>query len=157
MCNGCKSNWIVAASNISYFVLAYWMLKNKLDLWWVLVIVGIVSIVFHLEPDSQRAYWTDVAIANLSIIVFFFHYRKSIHSNVFIFFSAASFIVSLYFWFFSGEDRQSRRYVVMHSLWHVLSAISCYLLVKSTITQKRIQGGFKTPESLFESLMSFGD
>jgi hypothetical protein len=133
------------------------MFKNQLDLWWVLVIVGIVSTVFHLDPSSKSAYWTDVAIANISILVFYLHYHKSIHSSTLVFFGAASFIASLFFYFYSGDDRQAGRYVVMHSLWHVLTAISCYLLVKSTIRQKRIQGGFKPPESLFESLLSFGD
>ena len=157
MCNGCNSNWIVAASSAVYFVLAFWMFKNKLALWWVLLIVGIVSTIFHLEPDSMHAYWTDVAIAGLSILVIFIQYHKSIHSNTLVFFAAASFIISLFFFFFSGDDRAAGRYVVMHSIWHLLSAISCYLLVKSTITQKRLKGGFKPPGSLFESLLSFGD
>jgi hypothetical protein len=72
-------------------------------------------------------------------------------------YATATFIVSLFFFFDSGSDRQASRYVVMHSLWHVLTAISCYLYVKSTISQKRLEGGFKPLESVFESMLSFVD
>lgn len=154
MCSGCKGNAVVAASNIAYFALAYWMWKNGLHLWWVLIIVGAVSIVFHLEPSSKKAYWTDIVIANLAILSFFLYYRNSLHDKALILYGAAAFIVSIFLFFFSGDDREESRYVVMHSLWHVLTAIACYLFVKSTITQKRIEGGFKPPGSLLESLLS---
>jgi len=132
------------------------MWKHGLQLWWVLVIVGIVSTVFHLDPSSKNAYWTDITIANLAILTFFMYYRKSLHEKDTIMYATATFIVSLFFFFDSGNNRQEGRYVVMHSLWHVLTAISCYLYVKSTITQKRIEGGFKPLGTFFESMLAFG-
>jgi len=156
MCVGCNGNIIVAASNISYFMLSYWMWKHGLHLWWVLVIVGVVSTIFHLEPSSKSAYWTDILIANIAILTFLMYYRRSLHDKTTIFYATSTFIVSLFFFFDSGDDRVAGRYVVMHSLWHVLTAISCYLYVKSTITLKRIEGGFTPLGSIFESMLAFG-
>ena len=148
MCNGCwTSKAIVAASNVAYFLIAYWMWKHGLHLWWVLVIVGIVSIIFHLDPSSKSAYYTDILVANLAILSFFIYYRKQMKNPMMVFFATLAFSISLILFFDSGDDRESTRYVVMHSLWHVFTALSVYFFVKSSV-QLQLQGGFK-PRSLF--------
>jgi uncharacterized membrane protein HdeD (DUF308 family) len=119
------------------------MFKHGLHLWWVLIVVGIVSIVFHLEPSSKRAYWLDVVIANLAIITFLLYYRNAAHNKTLLVYAAALGALSIILWFAGGDDRDEGRYIVLHSLWHVLSAISCYFFVKSTIIEKRLLGGVK--------------
>lgn len=148
MCNGCwTSHAIVAASNVAYFLIAHWMWKHGLHLWWVLLIVGIVSIIFHLDPSSKAAYVTDIVVANIAILAFFIYYRNQTKNNTMVFFATLSFAVSLILFFDSGSDRESTRYVLMHSFWHVFTALSVYFFVKSSV-QQQLMGGYK-PRSLF--------
>ena len=131
-------NVLVAASNVSYFLVALWLHHTGHKYGWMLVVVGLVSMVFHLIPDERVAYWTDITVANATILWFLAVYGFASHHTNYqlVFASLGVFLVGLVLFETSCKNsdcnRETNKYAVMHSLWHGLTALALFLLVKST-------------------------
>ena len=135
MCQEPVQYTIVALSNFVYFILAIWLYANKFH-WsaFALVLVASASIFFHLDPNSDLAYFIDVVVSNIVIFFIIVHFLPHTkRGRGFVFFSFVSFSLGGFLLFQSGEDRTSARYVAMHSTWHVATALATYFLVKAYI------------------------
>ena len=131
-------NILVALSNLSYFLVALWLYVTHHKYAEFLVAVGVVSTVFHLIPNDSWAYWSDIITANATIAWFLIVYGLRIkhHDRQLLALSAACFIFGFVFFEMCCKnescDRQTAKYVWMHSAWHALTALALYFLVKST-------------------------
>lgn len=131
-------NILVALSNVSYFLVAMWLYTTHHAYANVLVAVGAVSTVFHLMPNHAWAYWSDIITANVSIAWFLYVYglRTKHHDKQLIALSIGCFIFGFVFFELCCNQqtchRDSAKYVWMHSVWHALTAVAVYFLVKST-------------------------
>ena len=127
------SNIVVAGSNLAYVALAYWLVKRKFTLYaWILLFVAAVSSYFHLFPDSDSLLYFDIATAVLSSLVCFFHFLPYVKPSPIFVFTIALITTATLLWLQSGEDRECSKYIWFHSAWHVMTALSLYLLIKST-------------------------
>ena len=127
------SNVIVALSNLAYVALAYWLAKKQFTFYaGLLIVVALVSTYFHLNPDSENLLYFDVAVAVLSSIICFLHFLPYVKPTYLFVFTVALTVTATLLWLESGEDRSCSKYVWFHSLWHVLTALSLYLIIQST-------------------------
>lgn len=127
----------VALSNIVYFVIAGWLLYKKNIDGVLLILVGIVSTVYHLYPSLNSEIVDYVTSLLITAIFLSKYYGKITHRRLFAI-SVISFIVGALLLFNEGiesltdDRRKDFWYICGHSLWHVLSAFSVLLLVLST-------------------------
>lgn len=139
-------NVVVSLSNLSYFLVALWLYKTHHPYAWMLVIVGIVSSVFHVMPEKEVAYWTDIVVANATILWFLAIYGFGHHHTNYqmVTASVGIFLLGIVLFTYSCQandcDRETTKYMVLHSLWHVLTAAALFLLVKSTDPKKLSKG-----------------
>jgi hypothetical protein len=127
------SNVIVALSNIAYVALSYWLAKNDFTFYAaLLIIVALVSTYFHLNPDSENLLYFDVAVAVLSSIICFLHFLPYVKPSFLFVFTISLTVTATLLWLESGDDRACSKYVWFHSLWHVLTALSLYLIIQCT-------------------------
>jgi hypothetical protein len=127
------SNVIVALSNLAYVALAYWLAKREFTFYaGLLIIVAAVSTYFHLNPDSENLLYFDIAVAVLSSIICFLHFLPYVKPSLLFVFTVGLVVTATLLWAESGEDRNCSKYVWYHSSWHVLTAISLYLIIKCT-------------------------
>ncbi len=128
-----QADIIVALSNIPYFAVALWLQETNHPYAWLLMLVAIISTLFHLMPGDLWAYYADVSTANISFIWFLIVYgfNAKCHSRKYLALSIASFMIAYLLFSDSGCDRQSTTYVWMHSVWHFLTALALFLLVRS--------------------------
>ena len=134
MCKEPISNIIVASTNIAYFLLAFWLWRTHHPYAWILVLVGSVSTFFHLEPQSKFAFWSDIVVANVSILYLAYIYGAHSINPLYLRLSFLTFAVSVILFADSGDNRDSPKYIWMHGLWHILTALALYFLVKSADT-----------------------
>jgi hypothetical protein len=139
MCQEPIQYTLVALSNLAYFVLAIWLFVHKF--YWAsaaLILVGTASTFFHLDPSSRLAYITDTIIANIVIFLIVIHFLPHTkRGRGFVFFSFISFVLGVFLLFESGDDRVSKKYVIMHSAWHVTTALATYFLVKAYLVTEQ--------------------
>jgi hypothetical protein len=127
----------VAATNVVYFALAYVMLRAGNRDGWALLLVGIVSAIFHAFP-SAAAQYADTVISALFIAYYANKYSRRVKNVRMFALSVALFSIGTGLLFAHGlqsptlEYRESPNYVCGHSAWHVLSAFSAWLLLRST-------------------------
>jgi len=127
------SHVIVALSNLAYVALAYWLAKREFTFYaGLLIIVALVSTYFHLNPDSENLLYFDIAVAVLSSIVCFLHFLPYVKPSLLFVFTVGLVVTATLLWAESGDDRNCYKYVWYHSSWHVLTAISLYLIIKCT-------------------------
>ena len=134
MCKEPISNIIVALTNIAYFLLAFWLWRSHHPYAWILVLVGTISTLFHLEPQSKLAFWSDIIVANVSILYLAYIYGAHAINPFYLRLSFLTFAVSVILFADSGDDRDSVKYMWMHGLWHILTALALYFMVKSADT-----------------------
>jgi len=124
---------IVALSNLAYVALAFWLAKKEFIFYaYLLFAVAAVSTYFHLNPNSENLLYYDIATAVLTTIICFFHFLPYVKPSPLFVFTVALAVTATTFWWESGEDRESTKYVWYHSLWHVLTALILYLIIKCT-------------------------
>jgi hypothetical protein len=125
---------IVALSNLAYVLLAYWMAKKHFsEFAWILLVVAAVSTYFHLDPSSNWAYYFDVAVATCSSLLITSKLLPYVTPSPLFVFTVALIVTSTLLWLESGVERETEKYVWMHSLWHVLTALGMFFLVQCTI------------------------
>ena len=125
---------IVALSNLAYVLLAYWLAKKHFsEFAWILLVVAAVSTYFHLQPASSWALYFDIAVATGSSLLISSKLLPYVTPSPLFVFTVALIVTSTLFWLESGEDRETNKYVWMHSAWHVLTALAMFLLVQCTI------------------------
>lgn len=124
---------IVALSNVSYVALAFWLSRKEFIFYaYLLFAVAIVSTYFHLNPNSENLLFFDIATSALTTIICFFHFLPYVKPSPLFVFTVALAVTATTFWWESGEDRESAKYVWGHSTWHVLTALTLYLIIKCT-------------------------
>jgi hypothetical protein len=127
------SHAIVALSNLAYVFLAYWLAKKEfIYISWILVIVALVSTYYHLNPNSEKLLYLDVATALLSCLICFLHFLPYVKPSPLFVFTISLAVTATILWWESGDDRECSKYVIYHSAWHVLTAVCLFLLIKST-------------------------
>jgi hypothetical protein len=125
---------IVALSNLAYVLLAYWLAKKHFSYFsWILLVVAAVSTYFHLQPSSYWAFYFDIAVATVSSLIISSKLLPYVTPSPLFVFTVAVVVTSTLLWLESGEDRETNKYVWMHSAWHVLTALGMFLLVQCTI------------------------
>ena len=125
---------IVALSNLAYVYLAYWLAKKHFSYFsWILLVVAAVSTYFHLQPSSYWAYYFDIAVATVSSLIISSKLLPYVTPSPLFVFTVAVVVTSTLLWLESGEDRETNKYVWMHSAWHILTALGMFLLVQCTI------------------------
>lgn len=133
------SHTIVLLSNIFYIFLAIWLFQNHLHIPAAcILLIACVSILFHIFPDSKSAELIDIIVANtviLFLLVYFLPKYKENHA-LFLMLAFLAFSVGVILFYSSGDDHESTKYIVMHSLWHLLTALSLYFLAKTSIDTK---------------------
>lgn len=130
----CLSHILVALTNLAYFAMALWLRKtpNKIDEY-LLLLVGIVSTIFHLVPNQKLSFWSDILVSNLAIIYLWFVYFPKAKKNWFYVSYILTSTIAFALFLTSGDDRESAQYAWIHGSWHLLSAFSLYCLIKSTM------------------------
>ena len=123
---------IVALTNIAYFLLALWLWRTHHPYGWILVAVGLMSTLFHLQPHSKLAFWGDIIVANVSILYLAYIYGTHAINSTYLQLSFFTFALAVFLFADSGDDRESSKYIWMHGTWHVLTALALYFIVKST-------------------------
>lgn len=132
-------NIIVAASNIFYIFLSTWLLKNSQYLEsLLLLVVAVASTIFHVDPENHNNKFVDILIANVAILTTFLMYypkweKKGSEINISIVAGILSAIIGVLLFIYSGDDYDSMEYIVMHSFWHVLTALAAYLFIKESL------------------------
>ena len=127
----------VAATNVVYFALAYYMLMHNNPDGWPVLAVGIVSSIFHSYPTAAAQY-VDTAISGLFIAYFAAKYGPRVRNRRLFALSAILFAVGITLLYLNGfkaidqETRKSTWYMYRHSAWHVLSAAAMLLFLWST-------------------------
>jgi hypothetical protein len=125
---------IVALSNLAYVMLAYWLAKKHFSYFsWILLVVAAVSTYFHLQPSSYWAFYFDIAVATISSLIISSKLLPYVTPSPLFVFTVAVVVTSTLLWLESGEDRETNKYVWMHSAWHVLTALGMFLLIQCTI------------------------
>lgn len=131
-------------------MLAYWLWANNQQFAaLLLVLVAATSIAFHLHPHNDTLKLIDIITANLAIlitVIIYAPYYNERGLNVFdreILIGLIAIGVGLVLFFYSGTDRESSQYVLMHSFWHVLTALSCFLFIREAI-QDHIDPSFNS-------------
>jgi hypothetical protein len=124
---------IVALSNLSYIALAFWLARKEFIFYaWLLTGVGAVSTYFHLNPNSENLLYFDIATSVLSAIICFLHFLPYVKPSFLFVFTVGLVVTATLLWWESGENRECSKYVWFHSTWHVLTALSLYLIIKCT-------------------------
>lgn len=124
---------VVALSNLAYVLLAYWLARKHFsEFAWILLVVAAVSTYFHLEPDNYWAFYFDCAVATLSTLLITSKLLPYVLPSPLFVFTVALLVTSTLLWLESGTERESNKYIFMHSAWHVLSALGMFLLVQCT-------------------------
>lgn len=119
--------------------LAFWLWsKGQKAAGWILFAVALVSIAFHLDPENKNAKTVDIIVANaailLTILIYLPRWRSKGSKLDFNIILALLFaIISIVLFFTSGDDHDSNQYVVVHSLWHLLTAVSAFLFIKESM------------------------
>lgn len=132
-------NIVVAASNIFYVFLSAWLLSRKqYTEAFLLLGVAIASTIFHIEPENKNNKLIDIITANAAILITFLLYvpmwqRKGQKINFNIIFALVSAALGLVLFIVSGDDHDSTEYVIMHSFWHILTALAAYMFIKESI------------------------
>ena len=125
---------IVALSNLAYVLLAYWLAKKHFSYFaWILLVVAAVSTYFHLQPSSYWAFYFDIAVATVSSLIISSRLLPYVTPSPLFVFTVAVIVTSTLLWLESGEERETNKYVWMHSAWHILTALGMFLLVQCTI------------------------
>ena len=130
---------IVTASNVVYLILAAWLFHRRQYFEaGLLTLVGLTSIVFHLSPDNEQNKTIDIITANAAIILTFIIYfpkwrkrNKTIDANIV--FAGATALLGLSLFLISDQDPESLNYVVLHSFWHIFTALAAYLFIRDSI------------------------
>jgi len=127
----------VAATNVVYFALAYYMLKhNNVDGWPVLLI-GVVSSVYHSFPTAAALY-VDTVVSSLFILYFVTKYGPRVKNRRYFALSIVLFSIGVGLLFLNGfqpvdqKGRLESWYVYGHGAWHALSAAATLLFLWST-------------------------
>lgn len=127
----------VAVTNVVYFVVAYIMLRGGNRDGWGILLVGVISTIFHVYP-SAAAQVMDTAVSALFIAYFVAKYSRRVQNMHMFALSVSLFALGTGFLYSHGvrsvtlEYRQSANYVLGHGAWHILSAASAWLLLRST-------------------------
>ena len=124
---------IVGLSNLSYLALAYWLARKEFMFYaWLLTGVAAVSTYFHLNPNSENLLYFDVATSVLSTIICFLHFLPYVKPSPLFVFTVSLAVTATLLWWESGENRECSKYVWYHSLWHVFTALTLYLIIQCT-------------------------
>ena len=128
-----ESHVVVAISNLAYVLLAYWLARKHFsEFAWILLVVALVSTYFHLQPTNNWAFYFDVAVATLSTLLITSKLLPYVTPSPLFVFTVAILVTSTLLWLESGTDRETNKYVWMHSAWHILTALGMFLLVQCT-------------------------
>jgi hypothetical protein len=124
---------IVALSNLSYVFLAFWLARKEFIFYaYLLFAVAIVSTYFHLNPNSENLLYFDIATSVLTSIICFLHFLPYVKPSFLFVFTVGLVVTATTFWAESGDDRECSKYVWYHSIWHVLTALTLYLIIQCT-------------------------
>jgi len=124
---------IVALSNLAYVVLAFWLARKEFMLYaYLLFAVAVVSTYFHLNPNSENLLFFDITTSVLTIIICFLHFLPYVKPSPLFVFTVSLAVTAMTFWSQAGEDREHSKYVWYHSLWHVLTALTLFLIIQCT-------------------------
>ena len=128
-----EAHVVVAISNLAYVLLAYWLARKHFsEFAWILLVVALVSTYFHLQPTNNWAFYFDVAVATLSTLLITSKLLPYVTPSPLFVFTVAILVTSTLLWLESGTDRETNKYVWMHSAWHILTALGMFLLVQCT-------------------------
>lgn len=128
-----EAHILVALSNIAYVILAYWLARRHFkNFAWVVMIVAAVSTYFHLNPSNDWSLYLDCIIASLSSTLIFHKMLPYVTPSPLFVFTVGLIVTSAILWWESGTDRESSKYVWMHSAWHILTALGMFLLIQCT-------------------------
>jgi hypothetical protein len=128
-----EAHVVVAISNLAYVLLAYWLARKHFsEFAWILLVVALVSTYFHLQPTNNWAFYFDIAVATLSTLLITSKLLPYVTPSPLFVFTVAILVTSTLLWLESGTDRETNKYVWMHSAWHILTALGMFLLVQCT-------------------------
>jgi hypothetical protein len=130
----------IQVTNLCYLTLSLFMkFKNEPHSFLVFYIF-LVSFLHHAYPKDRQLQRLDGTLANLSLLVLLptFLSRKQ-KKSIFFWLSIELFALSLFCYVSCGDDFTSTKFVAYHSMWHVTSAFSLFLmcLAPNTIPDTR--------------------
>jgi hypothetical protein len=118
---------------LAYVLLAYWLAKKHFQHFAkILLVVAVVSTYFHLNPANEWGLILDVITASISSILVFHKFLPYVQPSPLFAFTTAVSVTSFVLWMESGTDREHSKYVWMHSAWHILTALSMFLIIQCT-------------------------
>lgn len=119
----------IQLSNLSYLTLGLYMLKKRHVHSDLVIIVFFVSALHHYFPKEKILQRLDGTIANIILAIILPYYLINKQKTFHYFASILTFIVALIFYIKSGNDFNSKSYIMYHSLWHIISPLALYILL----------------------------
>jgi len=119
-------------TNLSYFFLALYMASKHLAGAQLVFFVFVVSTLHHFFAYNRNWLWFDIFVAT-SVTIFLAVLYVPL-GNFFspLFLSGVGiFVIALFLFYTSGTNYNSTKFEVYHGMWHVLTALSFFLILKS--------------------------
>ncbi len=131
-----KTKIIFLLSNIIYFIPILIYGVNVLTI--TITMIGLISLLFHScqchnvkSKASIRTFYLDVFICPLLVLLIIIKYNKIIPSWWYL-----GLLISLVFFTSGTNDRGPIGYVILHSLWHIMTGL---LLLFVAYSSKKIE------------------
>lgn len=124
---------VMEFTNLAYLFLALYMASRRDAGAALVLMVFIVSSVHHFFAYNRSWFWFDIFVAcSVCLILAYMYLPLSIFDTNFMFVcSIVLFALALILFFSSGVEYTGRKFEMYHGLWHVLTAASFFLLLKS--------------------------
>ena len=120
------------ASNIAYFLLALYMASKHLPGSELVFFVFIVSLVHHSSAYNTAWFWFDIVVAcSVTILLACMYVPLADFTNPLFLTGLSISFVAFFLFVTSGTKYESKKFEYYHSLWHVLTALSFFLILKS--------------------------
>jgi hypothetical protein len=119
----------IQVSNLSYFFVALLLYKKKDSNANLVLIVFFVSALHHAFPSNRVLQRFDGTIANLCLLFLLPYYLTHKKKSFLYWASCQVFAFSICLYVLCGDEYKSTRYIVYHSLWHIVSALSLAVMI----------------------------
>ena len=122
---------IIQLTNLAYLSVALCMFAKKEPNASLVLFVFCVSTLHHYFPDKNSLQRLDGTIANISLIIILPYYLTKKQKTWHYWLSCEVFALSIYFYVMSGNDYKRQSYIMYHSAWHLLSALSLAIMLRA--------------------------
>jgi hypothetical protein len=119
-------------SNLSYFLLALYMASRHDTGASLVFFVFAVSTIHHFFAYDRNWLLFDIFVAtSVTILLSIVYVPLGNLSNPLFLSGIGIFVIALVLFYTSGSNYNSTKFEVYHGLWHVLTALSFFLILKS--------------------------